>query len=83
MTDTVVDTPAQGDYLSMSDAEIMVAGAPAEVMQEPAAVEEETLVSGAVAESNTGALEGSATDDRGTSSRRRPLLQSEQEKAVS
>ena len=63
MTDTVVDTPAQGDYLSMSDAEIMAAGAPAEVVQEPAAVEEETLVSGAVAESNTGALEGSATDE--------------------
>ena len=63
MTDTVVDTPAQVDYLSMSDAEIMAAGAPAEVVQEPAAVEEETLVSGAVAESNTGALEGSATDE--------------------
>ena len=63
MTDTVVDTPAQVDYLSMSDAEIMVAGAPAEVVQEPAAVEEETLVSGTVAESNTGALEGSATDE--------------------
>ena len=63
MTDTVVDTPVQGDYLSMSDEEIMAAGAPAEVVQEPAAVEEETLVSGAVAESNTGALEGSATDE--------------------
>ena len=63
MTDTVVDTPAQGDYLSMSDAEIMAAGAPAEVVQEPAAVEEETPVSGTVAESNTGALEGSATDE--------------------
>ena len=28
MTDTVVDTPAQGDYLSMSDAEIMSAAPP-------------------------------------------------------
>ena len=63
MTDTVVDTPAQGDYLSMSDAEIMAAGAPAEVVQAPAGVEEETPASEAVIENNTEALEGSAADD--------------------
>ena len=63
MTDTVVDTPAQGDYLSMSDAEIMAAGAPAEVVQAPAGVEEETPASEAVTENNTEALEGSAADD--------------------
>ena len=63
MTDTVVDTPAQGDYLSMSDAEIMVAGAPAEVVQAPAEVKEETPASEAVTENNTEALEDSAADD--------------------
>ena len=63
MTDTVVDTTAQGDYLSMSDAEIMAAGAPAEVVQAPAGVEEETPASEAVTENNTEALEGSAADD--------------------
>ena len=63
MTDTVVDTPAQGDYLGMSDAEIMAAGAPAEVVQAPAEVEEETPASGAVTENNTEALEDSAADD--------------------
>ena len=63
MTDTVVDTPAQGDYLSMSDAEIMAAGAPAEVVQAPAEVEEETPASAAVTENNTEAVEDSAADD--------------------
>ena len=63
MTDTVVDTPAQVDYLSMSDAEIMVAGAPAEVVQASTGVEEETPASEAVTENNTEALEGSAADD--------------------
>lgn len=63
MTDTVVDTPAQGDYLSMSDAEIMAAGAPAEVMQEPAAVEEESEAPEAAAEDTSEALEDSVADD--------------------
>ena len=63
MTDTVVDTPAQVDYLSMPDAEIMAAGAPAEVVQAPAGVEEETPASEAVIENNTEALEASAADD--------------------
>ena len=63
MTDTVVDTPAQVDYLSMPDAEIMAAGAPAEVVQAPAEVKEETPASEAVTENNTEALEGSAADD--------------------
>ena len=62
MTDTVVDTPAQGDYLSMSDAEIMAAGAPAEVVQASTGVEEETPASAAVIENNTEALEASAAD---------------------
>ena len=42
MTDTVVDTPAQGDYLSMSDAEIMAAGAPGHVVEATAGREEGT-----------------------------------------
>lgn len=63
MTDTVVDTPAQGDYLSMSDEEIMAAGAPAEVMQEPAAVEEESEAPEAAAEDTSEALEDSAADE--------------------
>ena len=63
MTDTVVDTPAQGDYLSMSDAEIMAAGAPAEVMQESAAVKEESEAPEAAAEDTSEALEDSAADD--------------------
>ena len=62
MTDTVVDTPAQGDYLSMSDAEIMAAGAPAEVVQAPAGIVEETQASAAVIENNTEALGASAAD---------------------
>ena len=63
MTDTVVDTPAQGDYLSMSDAEIMAAGASAEVVQAPAGIEKETPASEAVTENNTEVLGGSATDE--------------------
>ena len=63
MTDTVVDTPAQGDYLSMSDTEIMAAGAPAEVMQESAAVKEESEAPEAAAEDTSEALEDSAADE--------------------
>lgn len=63
MTDTVVDTPVQGDYLSMTDEEIMAAGAPAEVMQEPAAVEEESEAPEATAEDTSEALEDSEADD--------------------
>lgn len=63
MTDTVVDTPVQGDYLSMSDEEIMAAGAPAEAVQEPAAVEEESEAPEAAAEDTSEALEDSAADE--------------------
>ena len=63
MTDTVINTPAQGDYLGMSDAEIMNAVPPSMEVVEPASVTEETAAPEVVEEEeneDSAAPEGAA-----------------------
>lgn len=65
MTDTVINTPAQGDYLGMSDAEIMNTAPPSMEVVEPTAVMEETAAPEAVEEEekeDSAAPEGAADE---------------------
>ena len=63
MTDTVINTPSQGDYLGMSDAEIMNAAPPSMEVVEPAAVTEETAAPEMVEEEDKEENEGSAAPE--------------------
>ena len=63
MTDTVINTPSQGDYLGMSDAEIMNAAPPSMEMVEPASVTEETAAPEVVEEADKEENEDSAAPE--------------------
>lgn len=63
MTDTVINAPVQGDYLGMSDAEIMNTAPPSMEVVEPVAVTEEVVVAEAVEEEDKEENEGSAAPE--------------------
>lgn len=63
MTDTVINAPAQGDYLGMSDAEIMNAAPPSMEVVEPASVTEESAAPEMVEEEDKEENEGSAAPE--------------------
>lgn len=63
MTDTVINTPSQGDYLGMSDAEIMNAAPPSMEVVEPASVTEETAAPEVVEEEDKEENEDSAAPE--------------------
>lgn len=63
MTDTVINAPAQGDYLGMSDAEIMNAAPPSMEVVEPASVTEETAALEVVEEEDKEENEDSAAPE--------------------